>query len=83
MGSSICQRELGFIYNQAHFNSCGISSSPWNEFTKTLPSGLIFSSEVPTKGNPRPALAQLTEASCSFSTSAMGLARFEGGNNGP
>lgn len=83
MGSSICQKELELIYNQDHFNSCGISSSPRNDFTETLPTGLIFSSQVLTKGNPKPALAQLTDASCSFSTSAIGLARFEGGNSGP
>lgn len=65
------------------FNSCDISSALWNDFTIMLPSGLIFYSWVLTKGNPKPALAQLTEASCSFSTSAIGLARFEGGNSGP
>lgn len=35
-----------------------------------------------TKGNPKPALAQLTPASFSLSTSATGDTRFEGGKTG-
>lgn len=35
-----------------------------------------------TSGKPRPALAQLTPASFSLSTSATGLIRLWGGNNG-
>lgn len=43
----------------------------------------IFFQQVLTKGNPKPALAQLTDDSCSLSWSAIGLARFGEGNTGP
>lgn len=42
----------------------------------------LYESTVLTRGNPRPALAQLTPASFSFRTSATGLIKLEGGNNG-
>lgn len=51
--------------------------------TKALSHVVMYQQYVLTKGSPKPALAQLTDASCSFSTSATGLARFEGGNTGP
>lgn len=38
---------------------------------------------LPTSGRPNPALAQLTEESCSLRVSATGLARLVGGNTGP
>lgn len=36
-----------------------------------------------TSGSPKPALAQLTDDNCSFSTSATGLAMLVGGKTGP
>lgn len=37
---------------------------------------------MPTKGNPRPALAQLTDANFCFSASATGETKCDGGKRG-
>lgn len=64
-----CRQRVCMFFSLDSFSG---NLSDWETTQQTL-----------TSGSPKPALAQLTDDSCSFSTSATGLAMLVGGKTGP